>query len=166
VTPAARAKYSGPQPHVVDGGYYDNYGMATLVEWLDEALTKARENKQSLDRQILVIQIHGAPLDETDLRERRFAKNRGWFYQALAPLLTLFAVRTAGQVAHNDIELELLKEKWGCEGVSIESALFEFTNAEAPLSWHLTPTEKDRIRRDWDEKMKPGKDFDKVRKFL
>jgi hypothetical protein len=39
VSPSARA--SGVWPtryryHFVDGGYYDNYGMATLVEWLDD----------------------------------------------------------------------------------------------------------------------------------
>jgi len=32
VTPASCSDQPGPQPHIVDSGYYDNYGMATLVE--------------------------------------------------------------------------------------------------------------------------------------
>jgi len=50
VTPAARVKSkpSSQQPHIVDGGYYDNYGMATLVEWLDEALDKTSRKVKSV----------------------------------------------------------------------------------------------------------------------
>jgi hypothetical protein len=33
VTPTARAEGDSTKPHMVDGGYYDDYGMATLVEW-------------------------------------------------------------------------------------------------------------------------------------
>ena len=44
VSPSARAAGSWPKRyryHFVDGGYYDNYGMSTLLEWLDDALTSA-----------------------------------------------------------------------------------------------------------------------------
>src|SRR6185503_8664729 len=107
VTPPARSKGEGPQPHVVDGGYYDNYGMATLVEWLDEALNGVQKLEEAHEEieSVLVIQIHGAPVN-SDMPEH--AKNRGWFYQWFAPVKTLLNVRTAGQIAHNNIELELL----------------------------------------------------------
>jgi len=164
VTPAARAKLAGPQPHVVDGGYYDNYGMSTLVEWLDEALKESLKREHPI-RNVLVIQVHGAPLNESDLHERQYAKSRGWFYQAIAPLLTLNNVRDTGQVAHNNIELELLKEKWASRGVNISSTLFEFSEQETPLSWHLTPDEKEKIRKVWGD-MKKGKDFERVMVFL
>jgi hypothetical protein len=149
VTPAARSKGFGPQPHIVDGGYYDNYGMATLVEWLDEALAGAQEKIKS----VLVIQIHGAPVD-SDRREERHSKSRGWFYQAFAPIKTLLNVRTAGQVAHNDIELQLLQQKWSAAGVPIHTVIFEFSNRDAPLSWHLTRDEVKDIKTAWYKKMK------------
>ena len=148
VTPAARSDGPGPQPHVVDGGYYDNYGMATLVEWLDEGLTGASD----LVRDVLVLQIHGAPVD-ADPSTERYAKSRGWFYQAFAPLTTLAAVRSSGQLAHNDIELELLKQKWYSKGVLIRSVTFEFHGEEAPLSWHLTPVEQQAIQSSWEKEM-------------
>lgn len=159
VTPAARADGPGPLPHVVDGGYYDNYGMATMVEWLDEALTGARGKVKS----VLVVQIHGAPVDPGS-SDRRHTKGRGWFYQAFAPLQALLAVRTAGQVAHNDIELELLQQKWSASEIPIHSVTFEFHNPDAPLSWHLTPTEVREIRRVWLNDMEPCKRL--VRQFL
>lgn len=159
VTPASRSDGPGPQPHVVDGGYYDNYGMATLVEWLDEALAGAGEKIKS----VLVIQIHGAPVD-SDLRDERHSKTRGWFYQAFAPVQTLLNVRSAGQVAHNDIELEFLQQKWSEAGVPIHSVIFEFGNRNAPLSWHLTAEEVNAIRSAWADKMTQCRKT--VREFL
>jgi hypothetical protein len=159
VTPAARSDGPGPQPHVVDGGYYDNYGMATLVEWLDEGLTGASDTV----RDVLVLQIHGAPVD-ADPSADRYAKSRGWFYQAFAPLTTLAAVRTSGQLAHNDIELELLKQSWQSKGVSIQSLTFEFHGKEAPLSWHLTPQEQQAIQTAWENDMVDAREA--VKQFL
>ncbi|HEU4837753.1 MAG TPA: patatin-like phospholipase family protein [Pyrinomonadaceae bacterium] len=159
VTPASRSDGDGPQPHVVDGGYYDNYGMATLVEWLDEALDGAIDKIKS----VLVIQIHGAPVD-SNLSEERHSKTRGWFYQAFAPIKTLLNVRNAGQVAHNDIELQFLQQKWAAAGVPIHSVIFEFGNRNAPLSWHLTPTEVAAIRSAWKNDMTDCRET--VREFL
>ena len=158
VTPASRSNGPGPQPHVVDGGYYDNYGLATLVEWLDQALAGAQKV-----RSVLVIQVLGAPLDR-DASLRRYSKSRGWFYQALAPLTTLAAVRSAGQLAHNDIELQLLQQKWLQAGIPVHTVKFEFSNPDAPLSWHLTPTEIGNIRLTWQNDM--GRCRDIVRRFL
>jgi hypothetical protein len=159
VTPAARGDAPGPQPHVVDGGYYDNYGMSTLVEWLDEALHGTKRQVRS----VLVLQIIGAPVTKY-LKEKRHAKTRGWFYQAIAPLIALAAVRSAGQVAHNDIELEFLQKKWACEGITIHSTRFEFHNPNAPLSWHLTPEETREIANVWQKDMSDCRE--KVSRFL
>jgi hypothetical protein len=163
VTPASRSDAPGPQPHIVDGGYYDNYGMATLVEWLDEALSdsasKDPETGKSKVESVLVLQIHGAPV-ETDQRQGRHAKNRGWFFQAFAPLLTLAAVRSAGQIAHNDIELEFLQKKWTDAGVPIHTVTFEFPDPNAPLSWHLTPRQQAAVADTWLNRPMSKKDVD------
>ena len=158
VTPASRSDRGVRRPHVVDGGYYDNYGMATLVEWLDAALTGAQDKVES----VLVIQIREVRIDP-DLASKRVEKSRGWFYQALAPVTTLLAVRDAGQMAHNDIELKLLKQKWASK-VPIQCVPFEFPKSAAPLSWHLTPSEVGDIRLAWEEKM--GEYRGVVRQFL
>jgi hypothetical protein len=160
VTPASRSDGAGPQPHIVDGGYYDNYGMATMVEWLDEALGDCRNRVKS----VLVVQVHGSPV-ETDFTKKLHAQSRGWFFQALAPLTTLAAVRSAGQIAHNDIELGLLQQKWTARGIPVHTVTFEFHGPNAPLSWHLTETQKQDIRDAWaSEGM--GKKREKVRQFL
>jgi hypothetical protein len=99
-----------------------------------------------------VIQIHGAPV-KTEFEKMRHEKSRDWFYQAIAPLATLAAVRTAGQIAHNDIELHLLQQKWNAEGIPIHTVTFEFPGKDAPLSWHLTPEDIRHIEKAWIENM-------------
>src|SRR5262249_49933228 len=60
VTPAARI-YRGDvfanQYHVVDGGYYDNYGVATLIEWLNQAMKSSGPRPS----RVLILQIRGSP---------------------------------------------------------------------------------------------------------
>jgi len=190
VSPAARVEKNSRRPHLVDGGYYDNYGMATLVEWLDEALNGAVNRQASLPR-ILVLQLHCSPVegDEAD-RQRREAigrlgfsaamraparnaaagntelkhGNRGWFFQLFAPIQAVLGVRSAGQIAHNDIELDLLQAKWKQKGVDIETVSFVFPDKNAPLSWHLIQEQKDAIRAAWQSQM--GEPIRKVDEFL
>jgi len=161
VSPAARADINGPAPHLVDGGYYDNYGISSLVEWLDWEL----ENDRSIKR-VLILEIRGAPSrpsytyegkQECPTRPRAEAPDRksteGWIYQAIAPASAVFHVRNTGQRTHNDVELELLKDKWQGD-VTIIRALFEYDGGDTPLSWHLTKDDKKEIERNWDRELK------------
>ena len=100
VSPAARAVRS-PQIHVVDVGYYDNYGMSTLVEWLDDAL-RAADNPI---RRVLIIQIR----DSAPETSGKPQAGRGAFNQSFAPLATMLHVRSTGQLAHTDEDTSLIK---------------------------------------------------------
>jgi hypothetical protein len=129
VTPAARPEEGGPQKahlHIVDGGYFDNYGMDTLLEWLDDGLTELQNDPAKKDRfaklQVMIVEIHEAP-DPHRLVPPKVRQKRSWFFQTYAPLLTMFAVRTAGQRSHNQVDLGLMKEKWAGK---IQHVLFEF----------------------------------------
>ncbi|MGB6134047.1 MAG: hypothetical protein WBG54_19855, partial [Acidobacteriaceae bacterium] len=169
VTPVACAA-AGPgsnRPHVADGGYYDNYGMATLVEWLDEALSGPLTGGRRQVAKVLVLQIHSSPPDPETVQNgevRQGDDRRGWLFQMAAPFLTLLNVRSSGQIAHNDIELSLLEQKWAGLGVGIESVDFTFPETNPPLSWHLTEEQKQAIRDEWGKKM--GEQVGKVKEFL
>jgi hypothetical protein len=145
VTPAARSTAAGLQPHVVDGGYYDNYGMSTLVEWLDEALCIDDKAVES----VLVIQIHGAPVNTDSSARPERLSDRGWFFQIGAPLVTLNNVRGAGQIAHNDLELGQMQLRWFGK-VPIHSVTMEFPDEDAPLSWHLTRQQQEIVLDRWE----------------
>src|SRR5262249_26109074 len=176
VTPAARAHRrdkSGTdindsaeaEYHVVDGGYYDNYGVTALVECLDNELDKPGVNVAEL----MVIRIHSMPVVKSP--DRGLEKKRGFFYQMGVPIAALNNVRGAGQLSHGKVEFDLLQKRWrerAGRKVDIQLATFEYTNYDAPLSWHLTDKQKQAIEKAWKEKYAddPNSDLTKVKKFL
>jgi len=152
VTPAARPDTdSGRELHFVDGGYYDTYGVASLLDWLDEALEDnlRRTAPERIDR-VLVIQLRGAPPEQ-----ETSGKRRGWFYQAYAPLATLLSVRDTGQLARNDQDVALFSKAWK-GSVAVTTATLQFCTAgevtwrnTPPLSWHMTKDQKAAIESQW-----------------
>jgi hypothetical protein len=144
VSPAARADVPGTQPHVVDGGYYDNFGMSTLVEWLDAALEHAGHQV----KHVLIVQIRGARVREATAARAKKVSSRGWFYQAFAPIATMLSVRGAAQVSHNEAEYGLLQRTWQGK-VELRSVVLEFPGEHPPTSWHLTDAQKNAIEDAW-----------------
>ena len=150
VSPPARVKRRGVfenAVHLVDGGYYDNYGTATLVEWLDEALSDGT----ATPRRIVFVQIRASPSGGFDST----GGSRGWLFEAFQPLTTTLAVRGTGQLSHSDLHVQLLRNQYG--GHVIVPVTFEFPrrlNAETddvapPLSWNLTPKDRGRLHDAW-----------------
>jgi hypothetical protein len=158
VSPAARADLAGPQYHLVDGGYYDNYGMTTLLQWLEQAL----EDADPLPRRVLIVQIRAAPPEG----EARPDAWHGWFYQAWAPLEAMLDVRTTGQLSHNEEDLSRLQQQWGARGVEIDNAVFQFCGTHPPLSWHLTGREQEAITTEWSRELQTGGGWQVVGAFL
>ena len=100
VSPAARPDIAGTQIHVVDGGYTDNYGMATLLTWLDEAL-RAPGNPV---HRVLIIEIRASP----PASEPPPLVWRGWPFQTYAPISAMLNVRDTGQLPRNNEERQIL----------------------------------------------------------
>jgi hypothetical protein len=183
VSPAARAEVPEDEhAHLVDGGYYDNYGVSSLVEWLDWKLEKQLEENRSEEaqgeenrpeesnvRRVLIVEIRGAPTaDDPDSKS-----DQGWFYQAVAPAATVLNVRGAGQRIHNDVQIDLLIDKWSQmdeQSVTITRAVFEYDQANTPLSWHLTEDDRLAIERNWRRELNRPENWcvgwEKVKTFL
>lgn len=175
VTPVARPYKATEQPHMIDGGFYDTYGMATLTEWLDQALQEQHATASSNPRvqRVLVVQIDGFPPDTFAIPPPSQTRG-GWLLQLLAPVQVLLNARSAGQVSHRDIELTLLQEKWANRGVEIKKANFDFdpppTSAgkepDPPLSWHLMPTQIKALKKAWESDPNVLQSIAKVADFL
>jgi hypothetical protein len=63
--------------------------------------------------------------------------------------MTLLNVWGSGQTPRNDLDLQLLKEVAKNRGFEVETVLFPLVG-DAPLSWHLTESQKQDIQRGWD----------------
>jgi hypothetical protein len=154
--------------HVIDGGYYDNYGVDSAVQWLDQALKKVKEPPPV----VLVLQIRSFPgerLPDVDVAlgkpmPRDFMealpRYRGWPFQAYSPLLGLLQVRSTGQLLHDRDHLLLLRDKWGKVNgrPRIRFASFEFGETNAPLSFKMNTNQMCAIDKAWQQVVNPLKD--------
>ena len=149
VTPAARAKNGEEETHFVDGGYYDNYGSASVAQWLRDAIPKDGKGKV---KRILVVAITGFRPEKVE-EEKDIAKIRGgggWVFQLLAPFKTLISVRTTSQRSRRHVENKLLDESiWG-RGVEIKTVEFNYPDKNGSLSWHLTQEEVQNVEKAWE----------------
>lgn len=131
--------------HFVDGGYYDNFGVATAVDFLLDATTDG-----SPVERILWIDIVGLTLGTADNPDPARAPAHGWAYQAIAPLQALVQMRTTSQVSRDQVDVAMLQEILGHRGVKeFHRVKFFFPTDDAPLSWHLTKEEIKAVRDAW-----------------
>jgi len=140
VTPLARAwnEPAGTAFHIGDGGYYDNSGLLSVVEWLNEAAPALQKHK------VVLILI--------DAKAGQEASGQSWSWQRqiAGPLETLLNVRTSSQQLRDSTELNVARKYLATLNVKICPAVFLFqSTVPAPLSWHLTPSQIDAVHESW-----------------
>jgi hypothetical protein len=150
VTPISRGELTHGF-HVADGGYNDNFGVSSAINWINKILEKEP------DIQILLIEIRSSPQSS---KEETDAKSWGVLEEVSGPIDTLLAVRSGAQLARNNAELSLLKEKWELvrklngpeqsQSPPLENVVFTYPG-DAPLSWHLTQRQKSEIAQSWSQ---------------
>ncbi|MDP6445441.1 MAG: hypothetical protein QF805_16700 [Pirellulaceae bacterium] len=114
VTPAARAHPRDDKPsvaayHVVDGGYSDNEGAVTAVDWIHRLVRQYNQPDRVLSRpfdRILLIRIHAFPT--TARVDERTPPAAGWRSALIGPLDAMMKVRVASQTERGDLEVDLL----------------------------------------------------------
>jgi predicted acylesterase/phospholipase RssA len=152
VSPAARILSGKPEYHMIDGGYYDNPGVSSLVRWIDEGLQTLRKNNEPLPEHILIIQIRSFP----DEGQETAPTNRGWFFQAYAPIRGLLSVRTTAQLVRDRDALSTFARLWSTTSIQgsledrVRFATFTFDGTDAPLSWAMNDKQKRAIPAGWD----------------
>jgi hypothetical protein len=147
VSPAARASTARDTDHLADGGYYDNYGITALNQWLREAAGKNRlpqtSTPQVLKRKILLVRIIGIPENAPGT-----GKPEQWFYQLWAPGLAIYNARGEGQLLRANAELWGLQRTFAGQGIDYSLVDFRFVpcgTQSPPLSWHLRKEETDCV---------------------
>ena len=146
VTPVARAidTPDAPDYHLADGGYYDNFGVVSALEWLNTVLPHAQTVGR---RKVLLIQIEAAAFDEEGLPAP--TENAGWFYNIAGPAITALNVQTTAQQQRNNMEFQIFARAY--KEVQIRRVRFTFGDS-GPLSWQLSPQDITAIAQDLQSK--------------
>jgi hypothetical protein len=174
ISPISRSNINqkGKKYHIADGGYFDNSGVFTIIEWLNKFLSSGQNPNV---KKVMLLQINAFPKSSGEFQD---ANKPGWFLEWLGPLLTLYKVRDSTQIARNIKEIEILQQRWENQ-IKIEycpiffpsfpqmleieqrlppnlqkpKSLTHFFNNgkyDPPLSWKLTDVEKRMIKEAWD----------------
>jgi hypothetical protein len=152
VSPMTRAQNVDGRPaapgfHLADGGYFDNFGVVSVVNWLRSLPdSQWQELKQ---RGLLLVLIRSFP-DSPESPGPRARQHEGWLWSGVGPLLTMYNVRTSAQASTGDVELALVQKVLACNGVDNREVVFQLQR-NSPLSWKLTDEEKKAILAGWDE---------------
>jgi hypothetical protein len=129
--------------HVGDGGYYDNSGLLSAVEWLRDA------GSSLPDKPVLLILIDAKPGREKE------GSSWSWQKQLVGPIETLLHVRTSSQQLRDSIERDMAHDYLASQKppVKVMTASFLYASKEPPpLSWHLTKNQIGQIGESWLEK--------------
>jgi hypothetical protein len=129
--------------HLVDGGYYDNYGVVTAMQWIDRVL---RSETAPRFGKVVIVEIRSM----SKQFERSEAALPGLVAQLGGPLITFMRVRSSSQIDRNDESLRQFAREWADKGVTIAAVQFEARN-EQRLSWSLTSGTIETIRANWTE---------------
>ena len=153
VSPVARpdsdALAPGVRYHVADGGYFDNEGVVSALEFMDQVLLNFGTRRKAL-----LIRILDAPPSKTP----EAAEHSGWIYSLAGPLITMLNVRTASQRVRDDDEVENFTAYWQCMGVDVVTVRF-ILGSDASMSWHLTKSEQADIALEWTETVRDADDL-------
>jgi hypothetical protein len=122
VTPAARAfipaelecdhtrRSAIARYHVVDGGYVDNEGSVTSVDWINRLLTHygGRRNEERPFDRVLLLRIQAFPTNIGQASGKIAGSASGWRSALIGPLDAIMTVRSASQTERGDLEVGLL----------------------------------------------------------
>ena len=160
-----------PALHFVDGGYYDNDGMSSLIEFLEQAL---KSNTSTQRTPILLIEIRdsadldkGASDESFDSQKNLSKDHWGVNDQTKAPLQAFWNGGHVSVTRRNRRELSAVIQSFARDkNLEITHIVFDYqpppqrkdsaevpnTNdpayrrqAAQPLNWHLTPLQMDKI---------------------
>ena len=161
VSPISRGDRAGPDDraaplyHIADGGYSENEGIFTVLDWMNLLVKHYNDPaKRPFDR-ILVIRIQPFSVQSNPAPPE---PNPGWSYDVLGPLDTLQNVHSASQAERNDFDLNLLATSKAPsttndpKQINIVWTNFMFQPGPGyvtPFSWHLTTSQKNEIGEAW-----------------
>lgn len=141
ITPAAELPLL-PRRHIVDGGYYDNYGVSTAAVWIaDHAQWLAANTSGVALIQIRDVELQRTLVDPTKPSSSWLTTHLG---ELVAPPIAVIDAVLSVPLFRNDEAVEHLGRLF--PPGFFATFVFENTNTQ-PLSWSLTDEQRAQIDR-------------------
>ncbi|HSR70032.1 MAG TPA: patatin-like phospholipase family protein [Acidobacteriota bacterium] len=139
---------------MIDGGYYDNYGVASALDWLNTIMEARLEPNSGLEfEKVAVVQLRASapddPLSDSNISSIRAA--------LLGPVFGILNIRSGAAFERNRISVQRFLDRWQAifrqRGINVRLKNVVFQPAqdyEGPLSWQLSRREVDALEDAWD----------------
>ena len=166
VSPAARTfdlEPLCPDYHLQDGGYFDNYGIFSLITWLRHGLEPFGDHPPF--NKILLIRLNAFPEGQV------YPTVAGWRGQLVYPPEGFLHARDTAQQNAGDTAVEILSDQLKGQGIHLQPADFRYevkgttpqiekACSNPPLNWVLTPRQKECFEAVWNanETLKGSRD--------
>ncbi len=175
-SPATEPWGEGAALHLGDGGYVDNYGVASALDWLDPLLeARAAGHPDLRFRKVLILQIRAFRPEKAGAAGETSAA-------FLGPVLAQLGLH-AGVLDRNEIELTRFLAHWNArlkgQSVRLSTVVLQpdRDTDPGPMSWHLTAHDIESLRKAGDPDLKHWKTglpsnpelrtaFRRIRRFL
>ena len=109
VTPICRNDKGQKGYHVADGGYFDNYGVATGAEYIRKYVLSPNPGEKAVNvKRILLLTIDAFPQVSTSVSESKQQEKKGWLMSLAGPILAALNVHSSTQIAQNSVNIEAL----------------------------------------------------------
>jgi hypothetical protein len=143
-----------PARRPVDGGYFDNYGVELLSQWL----VTYREELEKYTSGVLMVEIRAFPLMDQGLR---FESPDSWEPAGIqvgpmvrglvdplgSPLMGFLGTRVQSQYHRSRVAFAMARQCLdSIRPGFLQNVVFEL-NEDAALNWHISSQEKERIVR-------------------
>jgi hypothetical protein len=133
--------------HLIDGGYHDNYGVASALDWLSAVVEAYGKNGVPVSR-IALVEIRAQP--DIPIEEVQNEWSSAWF----GPFWGLFNSWGYAQTSSNSAavsqHMARFRDGLAKSDKGVEFRSFVFAPKEpGPLSWHLSEDQKEEVRKSW-----------------
>jgi len=138
-----------PKIHLADGGYFDNFGIVTIVELLFATSSTLKENK--IDT-VILLDISPWSRETAEQAAQTDERYERLLIQATAPFATLYGARGTSQAVRAASEIRLLQDTLRQQGIElVRQPVFmdkyiARDGFNVPLSWHLDREEQCVLR--------------------
>jgi hypothetical protein len=188
VSPAARPSVADEQPsrktagaegrrlwhHLIDGGYYDNFGVTSALDWLTPVLVARAERTRPLAfRRVAIVELRAFHRDDPTQRPPA----AGSIAALLGPIVGLGSIRAGAAAERDDIDVGRFVEVWnrwfagqsGGSRVCLASFVLEPGDRQPspPLSWQLSSVQTKQLAEAWRDRTAPlGRERQRLEEFL
>jgi hypothetical protein len=164
VSPTATPDDLDELGHMADGGYVDNEGIVTAVDWVSQLINHFAQpdsGRSPFDR-VLILRIrHEVPKDPlvNANANQKTEANKGFEFAAFGPLKAVLTVRGTSQIERGQVEVDFIMDAPAKianqnRGIEIQSTFLDFTldnsDEPVPLSWKLSPREFAKYQKAWE----------------